>query len=97
LADLVDVAVWVQSDFDEARRLGVSRDVVDQGLDPVVALQYWREWEAEEVPFLVDDRPWERADFIVASAPILAHDPRTEVVITPPLRDAASPEFRHSP
>lgn len=81
----------------QARRLGVGRDVVDQGLDPVVALQYWREWEAEEVPFLVDDRPWERADFIVASAPVLAHDPGTEVVIAPPLRDAASPEFRHAP
>jgi hypothetical protein len=85
LADLVDVAVWVQSDFDEARRLGVGRDVVDQRLDPAAALQNWREWEAEEVPFLVDDRPWERADFIVTSAPMLAHDPETEVVIAPPL------------
>ena len=48
LANLVDVVVWVQSDFDQARRLGVGRDVVDQGLDPAVALQNWREWEEEE-------------------------------------------------
>jgi hypothetical protein len=47
LADLVDVVVWVKSDFDQARRLGVRRNVVDQGLDPAVALQKWREWQAE--------------------------------------------------
>ena len=90
LANLVDVVVWVQSDVDQARRLGVGRDVVEQRLDPAVALQNWREWEEEEIPFLVDDRPWERADFIVATAPILAHDPGSEVVLAPPLRDAAS-------
>ena len=47
--------------------------------------------DEEEIPFLVDDRPWERADFIVATAPILAHDPGSEVVLAPPLRDAPLP------
>jgi hypothetical protein len=46
LTELVDVVVWVQSDFDQARRLGVRRNV-DQGLDPTVAQEKWREWQAE--------------------------------------------------
>jgi pantothenate kinase len=55
LADLVDLAVWVQSDREVARERGLERDVAG-----------WDEWQAEEVPFLARDRPWERADVIVA-------------------------------
>jgi uridine kinase len=94
MAHLVDVVVWVQSDFDEARRRGVGRNVVDQGVDRSVALQKWSEWQAEEVPFLLDDRPWERANFIVANAPMLAHDSQTEVVIALPLHAEDSPSGR---
>jgi hypothetical protein len=85
VAHLVDVAVWVQSDFADARRRGVSRDAAEQGLTPDVALQLWEEWAAEEVPFLLDDRPWERADVIAGTTPAPAHDPETEVVLAPPL------------
>jgi hypothetical protein len=53
LAPLLDVAVWVQSDFDEARRL-------------------------------LEDRPWERAHFLVATASSLPHNPRTEVMVASP-------------
>jgi hypothetical protein len=52
---------------------------------------------SDEVPFLLEDRPWERADVIAATAPVLAHDPETEVVIAPPLRAAAASDLRQSP
>jgi hypothetical protein len=85
LAPLVDVAVWVQSDFGEARRRGLRRDMVTLGRDEGVALQAWDEWEAEEVPFLLEDRPWERAHFIVATASSLPHNPQTEVMVASPV------------
>jgi hypothetical protein len=91
LADRVDVAVWVQSDYREARRRGIDRDRSVRGLDEDVAQREWDEWEAEEVPFLLDDRPWERADVIAASTPVLAHDPDTEVALAPPARPRPNP------
>src|SRR5512132_4546940 len=97
VAHLVDIAIWVQSDVDGARHRGVHRDMVDHGIDEAVALQNWDDWAAEEVPFLLEDRPWERAGVIAATAPVLAHDPETEVVIAPPLRAAAASDLRQSP
>ena len=38
------------------------------------------------MPFLLEDRPWERADVIAASAPVLAHDPDTELALAAALR-----------
>jgi hypothetical protein len=81
LAPLVDVAVWVQSDFAEARRRGVRRDREQQGLDEAAALREWDEWQVEEVPFLLADRPWERARFVVATGSTVPHDPETEVAV----------------
>jgi hypothetical protein len=97
VAHLVDVPIWVQSDADSARRRGVRRDMIEQGIDEAVAGQKWDDWAAEEVPFLLQDRPWERADAIAATAPALAHDPETEVVIAPPLPAAAASGLRQSP
>ena len=57
LADLIDRAIWVQSDREIARERGIERDGDVAG---------WEEWQSEEVPFLARDRPWERADVIVA-------------------------------
>jgi hypothetical protein len=57
---------------------------VGHGRDEGAALQVWDEWEAEEVPFLLEDRPWERADVLVATASSLPHDPRTEVMVASP-------------
>jgi hypothetical protein len=71
----------------------VRRDMVDQGIDEAIALQNWDDWAAGEVPFLREDRPWERADVIAATAPVLAHDPQTEVVIAPPLPAAAATDL----
>jgi hypothetical protein len=58
LADLLDAAVWVQSDRVVARERGIARDGGD--------VAGWDEWQSEELPFLERDRPWERADAIVA-------------------------------
>ena len=43
-------------------------------------------WMAEENPFQLADRAWERATAIVCGTPELPHDPRTEVVVAAPPR-----------
>jgi hypothetical protein len=68
--------VWIQSDAVDARTRGIARDGGD--------VAFWNEWEAEEVPFLDEHRPWERADVIVAGSAVLDHDPMHEVVVAPP-------------
>ena len=50
VAHLLDVAIWVQSDFDGAKRCGLRRDLVDHGFDEAAALQNWDDWAADEVP-----------------------------------------------
>lgn len=69
LAGLIDVLVWVQSDFAEAERRGIARDIAS-GVngDAQATTAFWHEWMASEIPFLERDRPWERADFVVAGA-----------------------------
>jgi hypothetical protein len=81
LAPYADVVVWVQSDYREARRRGLARDMAELGRDAAEAARAWDEWEAEEVPFLAADRPWGRAHFIVGTASSLPHDAATQVVV----------------
>ncbi|MFD2091775.1 uridine kinase family protein [Blastococcus deserti] len=76
LRDLVDAVIWVQCDIELAERRGIDRDGGDSQ-----AADLWAEWAAEERPFLADERPWERADVIVAGSPVLPHDPDTELVV----------------
>ena len=66
-AHLLDAAVWVQSDADEAERRGIERDVAS-GVNgsPEESIAFWHEWDRHETEFLSRDRPWERADLIVA-------------------------------
>lgn len=71
-----DLRLWVQSDRVEARRRGLAREGDD--------VAFWDEWEAEEVPFLAADRPWERADLVVAGTPAVPYDPETELVVAAP-------------
>jgi hypothetical protein len=91
LTHLIDVAVWIQSDYDEAERRGIRRDIERDGEDPDTALRKWWEWADVEVPFLLEDRPWERADHIVAGTPALPHDAATDVVTAPPLHRSGAP------
>jgi energy-coupling factor transporter ATP-binding protein EcfA2 len=76
LTELVDATVWVQSDAAEAERRGIERDGGDDA-----AASFWHRWMAEELPFIARQRPWTRANVIVAGTPRLPHDPASEVVI----------------
>jgi hypothetical protein len=76
LTYLIDVLIWVQSDFAEAERRGIARDIA-AGVngDPLQTTEFWHAWIAEEVPFLQLDRPWERASVIVAGTSQLPVSP----------------------
>jgi hypothetical protein len=74
-AHLVDAIVYVQADLDEAERRTAARVAASETDADAV-----RGWMAEEDPFVADQRPWERADAIVAGTPDVAFDPVTEVV-----------------
>jgi uridine kinase len=91
LAPLIDVIVWVQSDFGEAKRRGVRRDMTYLNRDEDDALREWDEWQDEEVPFLRDDQPWLRAHVIVGTASSLPHNAESEVVVSPPLTRPGTP------
>ena len=80
LTHLVDTVLWVQSDMAEAARRGIARDGGDEA-----AVSFWHLWMAEELPFMVRQRPWERAAVVLAGTPQLAHDPLRQVVIAPPV------------
>lgn len=67
IAGSIDAAIWVQSDADSARELGIARDIAS-GVngDAAASIRFWNEWAAEEEPFLEEEAPWSRADLIVA-------------------------------
>lgn len=70
--DLVDVLLWVQSDLAEAERRGIARDLatgVNGTAEETVA--FWHEWMGHETAFLRGDRPWERADLVVAGTAVM--------------------------
>lgn len=69
LAGLVDCLIWVQSDYAEAERRGIARDIAS-GVngDAQATIEFWHDWVAIENPFLAADRPWERADLIAAGS-----------------------------
>lgn len=64
LTPLIDIAIWVQSDREEARRRGLERD---GGVGE--STSFWDQWEAAEVPFLSSDRPWDRAEIVLCGTP----------------------------
>jgi hypothetical protein len=80
-AHLVDALVWVQSDQRETERRSLARVGQPGGPRTVRDL---REWMAEEEPFLADQKPWERADLVVAGTPQIPFDPLTELVVAHP-------------
>lgn len=60
----IDVIVWVQSDEDEARERGISRDLAERP-DLEEATRFWDEWMAEENPFQAAQQTWLVAAFMV--------------------------------
>lgn len=90
LMHAVDAVVWVESDFEQARARGIVRDG-----DSAEAAAFWDEWMAAELPFLADQRPWQRADVIVSGTPELEHDPATQVVVRQMTTGATRPGRPH--
>lgn len=80
LAHAVDITVWVQSDMTQARARGIARDITQTG-DDAAAVAFWNEWMTAELVFMAEQRPWERADFIVCGTPEQGHNPTSEVVV----------------
>ncbi len=80
LGPWIDRSAWVQADVEEAVRRGIARDG-----GPEVAGALWGAWMVEEVAFLAQDRPWERASLIVAGSPSQPYDRDTEVLVAPAL------------
>lgn len=74
-AHLVDRTVWVQSDRRLAEDRGIARDI-EQGVngDAEESRRFWHEWMSHELPFFSEQRPWERADVVVAGTPVIALD-----------------------
>ena len=86
-ASFPQVRVLAQGDnlgFGEANRRGIARDGGGHA-----ATDFWWEWDAEEQPFLAEDRPWERADIVACGTPALAgveYDAANELIVGPSLR-----------
>ena len=92
LSYLLDALVWVQSDPAEAERRGVARDAAGGAHgDLEGASRFWHEWMAQEVPFLADQRPWQRADVVVRGTTTAAHDPGHVALAPPPGVPGADP------
>lgn len=82
LGHLIDAVVWVQSDFAEAERRGIARDIAQKANgDPDEASVFWHTWMAEELPFLEHHRPWERACVIIAGTPARVGQGSAQVVL----------------
>jgi hypothetical protein len=62
----------VQSDFAEAERRGIARDIEQGGNgDRAETVAFWHEWMEHELRFLERQQPWRRADLIVAGTPVI--------------------------
>lgn len=82
ISHLIDALVWVQADQREAEQRSLARVGQPGGAR---TLADHREWMADEEPFLAGERPWERADVLVAGTPQIPFDQATELVVAPPL------------
>jgi hypothetical protein len=78
---LLDALIWVQSDEREAERRVLGR-IGKPNEAPT--LWHHREWMAEERPFNIAQRTWERADVVVCGTPQIPYDHVTDVVLAVP-------------
>lgn len=78
----LDALIWTYAPMSEARERGIARDVADggNGSDWSEAEAFWDNWMADEVPFFAADRPWDRANAVVAGYPILGISPELVAV-----------------
>jgi uridine kinase len=72
LTDVIDAAIWVQSDVDTARQQGIERDIAS-GVngDRDASIAFWDEWAVAEECFLEYEAPWSRANVFVAGVPLV--------------------------
>ncbi len=82
VSELIGAMVWVQADQQEAEWRSLAR-VGQPGEARTVGDH--RGWMTEEDPFLTGQRPWERADLLVAGTPQIPFDRTSELVVAPPL------------
>lgn len=78
LTDLLDVAVWVETD--EPTRL--ARDVLRVAAGETTPEDY-ASWMAEEDAYVTTTRPWERARFVVHGGTLLPHADDQVVLASP--------------
>ncbi len=72
VADLLDAVIWVQSDDALTEARGIARDLAEGANgNEAETIAFWFEWIGAERPFFAADRPWERADLVVAGTPVL--------------------------
>ena len=72
-AEQIDRRIWVQDDHQLAEERGIVRDVAHgTNGDAGQSRRFWHEWMAHELPYFVQERPWSRADLIVAGTPVLS-------------------------
>ncbi|HYP43909.1 MAG TPA: hypothetical protein VEQ66_01765 [Propionibacteriaceae bacterium] len=76
LSDLIAASVWVETDEPERVRRDDERIAAGE-----VTREIYDSWMAVENPFISADRPWSRADAVVAGNSAVPHDPLAEVVV----------------
>ena len=89
VAHLIDTLIWVQADERETGRRATARaanppaaDLANKAVDGAPIDN--EGWMAEEKPFNVAQRTWERADIIICGTPEIPHAPNTELVTASP-------------
>ena len=80
VAPWFDASVWVQADELVLAERNAARIASGETSSAAVA-----GWMSEELPFLAEDRPWERATKVVAGSPELRYDETTEVLVAFPV------------
>lgn len=81
LVELLDGIVWVHADLAVTQRRDATRLAAGE-----ISEDAYAQWMREELPFVAEQRAWERAFAVVAGTPTLAFDPTSEVVLGRPLR-----------
>jgi uridine kinase len=75
--DAFDAVIWVETE--EVTRL--ARDVVRVEENGEMSVADFHSWMAEENAYVVAERPWESADWVVYGGTAISHDPETDVVV----------------
>lgn len=81
LSPLLDASVWVQVDRRAAGRRLLARDG-----SSAEQLQLIEDWDREERPLRLQERPWERADVVVTTGSDRVPVPPDHVAVAPPVR-----------